>query len=400
MAFWHRWTGRKATSEDVWRQLYAGAPTSAGVTVNADSALQASVVLACVRLIAEGMAQVPFRLMRAQGDERLPASDHPLAPLIDNGPNEWQTMPEFVEQIGLHLGLCSNAYVWKNTVRGRIVELLPWEPKYVTVTREGYSLRYVISIDGSEREIPAAEMWHIRGPSWNGYEGLEGWKLAREAIGLSLAAEAHGASTFKNGAQLGGILSTDATMTKQQRDGLRASWQEVHGGRENSGKVAVLSNGYKFQSMSATNTDAQWLDARRFQIEEICRAFRVMPIMVGYSDKTATYASAEQMFIAHVVHTMGPWYRRVEASANKALLTDAERENGLYFKFFTNALLRGAVRDRGEFYRALYGIGAISPNEIRALEDMNPYAGGEKYRVPLNMADPNADPQGIGNGTP
>lgn len=400
MGFWDRWFDRKSnvsmSSVDLLREMLGANRSQSGVVVNAETALQASVVFACVRAIAEGLMQVPWRLMKFDGRTRLPAIDHPLYPLFDGDPNEWQTTAEFIEQIGLHLALANNSYVWLNRPAGTVVrELLPLEPSKVVQRRVGWVSDFLVTMpDGSQVTVPFEEMWHLRGPSWNGWHGLEGWKLAREAIGLSLAAEQHGASTFSSGAQLGGLLSTDQVMSADQRKALRDSWQTVHSGRENAGKIAVLSNGYKFQPIASTNENAQWIDARRFQIEEVCRAFRVMPIMVGYSDKAATYASAEQMFIAHVVHTLGPWYRRIEASANKRLLSSVDRRAGLYTKFFTNALLRGAVKDRGEFYTKLYSVGAINGNEIRELEDMNPYPGGDVFRVPMNMEDANAPKTG------
>ena len=150
----------------------------------------------------------------------------------------------------------------------------------------------------------------------------------------------------------------------------------------------------KFTSMTAPNDQAQFLEPRKFPVEEICRAFRVLPIMVGYSDKTATYASAEQMFLAHVVHTLSPWCRRIETSIAKNLFSEEERRQGLYAKFMLNGLLRGAAKDRAEFYARMYGIGAMNPNEVREYEDMNPYDGGERYRVPLNMTDPAAPDDG------
>jgi HK97 family phage portal protein len=239
-------------------------------------------------------------------------------------------------------------------------------------------------------------MWHLRGPSWNGWMGLEGVRLAREAIGLSLATEEHGARLFSNGAVVGGVLSTDQVLNEEQRLALRKSWEARHAGGGNAFKTAVLWGGMKFTSMTAPNDQAQFLETRKFQVEEICRAFRVLPIMVGYSDKTATYASAEQMFLAHVVHTLSPWCRRIETSIAKNLFSEEERRQGLYAKFMLNGLLRGAAKDRAEFYARMYGIGAMNPNEVREFEDMNPYEGGECYRVPLNMTDP-AEPDDCDN---
>ncbi len=140
------------------------------------------------------------------------------------------------------------------------------------------------------------------------------------------------------------------------------------------------------------NDAAQFIESRQYQVEEVCRAFGVLPIMVGRSDKASTYASAEQMFLQHAVHTLGPWYACLEKSASRWLLSEAERRDGYYFKFNVNGLMRGAAKDWAEFYTRLYGVGALSPNDIRELEDMNPYVGGDEYRVPLNMAEPGQNP--------
>lgn len=394
-SWWRRLLPQRKASDPLTllRDLYGGSQSSSGVSVNYQTALQCSVALACARVIAEGMSQVPCRLMRSDGTTHEPALDDPRYALLDSAPSEFQTAPEFFDQVGMHLVLAGNAYVWVNRVRGRAAELLPFEPRHVTVERSGWALTYKIRPeDGESYTLSADEVWHIRGPSWNGYQGLDGVTLAREAIGLSIAAERHGSSTFRNGARPSGILTTDQTLTADQRTQLRESWQATQGGAENAGRVAVMSNGMKFMAMSGSNVEAQFLEARAFQVEEVCRAFRVMPIMVGHSDKAATYASAEQMFLAHVVHTMGPWYRRVEKSASAALLTQAERDAGLGYKFFPNALMRGASQARADFYVKLFSVGALSPNEIRAFEDMNPYQGGDERRVPMNMEAPDAEP--------
>jgi len=137
--------------------------------------------------------------------------------------------------------------------------------------------------------------------------------------------------------------------------------------------------------------DSQHLETRRFQIEEVCRAFRVMPIMIGHPDKTATYASAEQMFLAHVVHTLSPWYERIEQSADVNLLTKEEQDAGYYVKHLTNALMRGAAKDRAQFYWQMRQMGAINADEIRAFEEMNPREddGGKEFWTPGNMTENN-----------
>ncbi len=393
MGFLDRFFSRKAatTSEDIWREIYGGKASKSGVTVTVESALQASVALACARAIANGLSSIPFKLMQESGDSVAPARDQKLYELMAMAPNEWQTSVGFFEQIAFHLVFCGNAYVFKNSVGGEVTELLPYPPGNVRTLADGWRLRYFVQLkDGAEIEIPAADMWHLRGPSWDGVKGMEGVALAREALGMSIAAEMHGSSTFANGVQLGGLLTTEQALNTEQRRMLRETWHDTHGGAGNAGKTAVMSHGMKFTASQASNIDSQWLEARRFQVEEICRAFGVWPIMAFYSDKATTYASASAMFDAHVKFTMLRWYRDIETSAAIHLLTPEQRASGLYFQFFPQGLMRANATERGEFYAALYNTGAINPNEIRKLEDMNPYPGGEKFRVPLNMADPNA----------
>lgn len=377
---------------DLYKQILGGSSTSSGKSVTWKTALRVSTALACARVIAEGIAQVPFKLFRDRQDGRGkdPAKDHPLYDVLHLRPNEWQTSFELREQIGLHLGFKNNAYIYKvRGLRDRVVELLPFEPDRVRVERDGFERKYFVWLqNGEQMPVSAENMWHIRGPSWNGVDGLNLIDLAREVLGLSLATEEHGARMFSNGAKPGGVLSTDSMLQKEDVDALRAAWQEAQGGNENAYKTAVLFGGLKFQSMAMTGVDAQHLEQRRFQVEEVCRGYRVLPIMVGHSDKTATYASAEQMFLAHLVHTMMPWYERIEQSATVNLLSEKERSEGLYAKFITNGLMRGTMKDRAEYYNKMYQVGALNPNQILGFEDMNPYEGGDEYRVPMNMEPP------------
>jgi HK97 family phage portal protein len=392
-----RWFGRKSadSSSDVIRELLMSGSARSGVPVNWKTAMQASAAFACARVIAEGLAQVPFKLYRERPDGgRDAARDESLFELLYRKPNDFQTAYDFWEQRALHLVFCNNAFAYIVRAGNRIVELLPYEPQQVTVIRSGWEVSYQVTTSKGERiAIPASDMWHTRGPSWDGAVGLDAIKLAREAIGLSLATEKHGALLFANGAQPGGILSTEKDLSDAQKKSLKESWQEAQSG-ENKFKTAAMWGGMKWSPMSTPNDQAQFLETRRFQVEEICRAMRVLPIMVGHSDKTQTFASAEQMLLAHIVHTLGPWYRRCEQSADVSLLTEKQRADGMYFRFVVNALMRGAAKDRADYYTKLYNIGAINPNEIRGLEEMNPYDGGDEYRVPLNMTNPGADPAG------
>lgn len=379
-----------STPEEIRALLEAmqGGSAKSGATVNWKTALEVTTALACARVIAEGLAQVPFKLFRETANGgREPAKGHPAYTLMARRPNEWQTSYEFREMIALHLVFAGSAYIWKNRSRGRIVELLPYQPHQVTVKRDGWAIGYEVATDNGQRiQIPAQDMWHIRGPSWDGVVGLESVRLAREALGLALAAEEHSARSFSNGASVGGVLTTERDLKEDQRKELRESWEKSYGGLANAFKTAILWGGLKWMPRAQQNDQAQLIEQRRFQVEEICRAFRVMPIMVGYSDKTATYASSEQMFLAHAVHTLGPWYARLEQSADANLLTEQEIEDGYYFNFVANGLMRGAHKDRAEYFAKALGAGGspawMTQDEVRALEELNPM-GGTADRLPI-----------------
>ena len=398
MSWWKNWRNQrqfKALNEnfDGFFDSLIKAGSASGVDVTWETALQCSVSFACARVISEGMAQIPFRLMQQVEDRRNPATGHYKYDLLNTNPNDLNTSFEFFETMGLHLSFCGNFFGYKVFQRGQLAAIMPWNPKCVKVdSSTGFPEYKLQKIDGTWMDVPRKYIWHVKGPSWDNVIGLDAVKLAREAIGLGLATEKHGAKLFSNGATVGGILSTDQDLPAEKRDELRKSWQSRQAGGDNAWKTAVLWSGLKWLPQGFKNDESQFLETRQHQIEEICRFFRVMPIMIGYSDKASTYASAEQMFLAHVVHTMGPWYRRIEKSADKFLLTSQERNGGFYTKFMPQALLRGSHKERSEFYRTMVEIKAMNPNEVRALEEMNPYKGGEAYE------NPNITPgEGTGN---
>jgi HK97 family phage portal protein len=386
------WQKKSASSDinELWAQLLGQAASKSGIRVNWKTVLQYSTAQACVRIIAEDIAQLPFATYRAlPGGGSEQDSKHPTHKLIKTKPNDNQTAFEMRGQLGLHLVLTNNAYIWKNIVRGSVVELLPFEPHLVRLIRKNGETNYELTLDDGKREsVPNREIWHLRGLSWNGWQGIDGVRLMRETIGLALALEAHGSKMFSNGATVGGLLTTDNNLTKDQAKDLRESWESRQAGGENAYKTAVMWGGMKWAPLATPNDSAQFLETRRFQVEETCRHFKVLPIMVGHADKTTTYASAEQMVLIHLRQALGPWLTLIEQSANCNLLTDEELEAGYFTKFNRNGLLAMTAQARADFYSKMYGIGAINPNEIRELEDMNPYEGGEKYRVPLNMEDP------------
>jgi HK97 family phage portal protein len=393
MSIWSRlnplnWGG-KSYDGDVLALLRGGQASRTGLDVNWKTALEVSTVLRCAGVIADGIATVPLRLYRkdARTGRRAAAMDHPLYEVLHNAPNEWQDSLEFRETLAFHAVLTGNAYGFISRVRGRVAELIPMDPARVEVKQEAdWRMRYWFTdASGQRQELPPEAVWHIRGPSWNGYTGLNAVRLAREAIGLSLALEGSHASLHRNGVRSSGAWSIDGALDDKQYRRLRAMIAETMAGVENTGRPFVLDRSAKWTPLAMSGVDAQHLETRRHQIEEICRFMGVMPIMVGYSDKAATYASAEQMFLAHAVHTVRPWHRRFEASIRRNLLTDEERAAGLYPKFIDTELLRGAAKDRGEYYARGIAAGWLTRNEAREWEELDPIDGLSEPLAPLNM---------------
>jgi HK97 family phage portal protein len=373
----------KMSSRELLRIMSRGSMSRSGERISWETALRVTTMLACARVLAEGVSQVPWKL-HVGGPGRMEAVDHPVYDLLYRRPNSWQTSFEFRETLMFHVVLGGNAFQQKLRVGSarRLAALEPFEPGYMRVEQgENRRLRYFHKPEGSgsEREYAAEDVWHVRGPSWNSWLGLDITRLAREAIGLSLATESAHSDLHKGGARVSGIYTVDNQLSPEKFAQLAAWMDQFKAGGPREGETLLLDNGAKFEKTQMSGVDAEHLATRRYQVEEQCRAMRVMPIMVGQSDKAATYASAEQMFLAHVVHTLMPWYERLEQSADVNLLTADERAAGLYTKFNPNALMRGAAKDRADFYSKALGAGGVqawmTPDEVRGLEELAPRGG-------------------------
>lgn len=379
-----RLLGRKSatSSEDIWREIYGGKLSKTGQNVSLSDALKCAAAMACARVIANGIAQVPLKLFRETGNGgKLPAKDHPLYTVLHRRPNPWQTSFEFRETIGLHLAFCGRAYVYKTIVGGKIKELIPFEPGRVTtkLAADGIGIVYRVSgNDGTIREFDPSLIWHLKGPSWNGWEGLDAMDLARDAIGLTIATETQHANTFKNGVIPSGVYTVEGTLSPDQYKALRKFLQDNHAG-ESQGLPMVLDRGAKWLQTAMKGVDAQHLETRMHQVREVCRAMGVMPIMVFADDRTQAFASVEALFQAHVTHTMAPWWERLEQSIDCNLLTDRDMRDGIYAKFIGQGLLRGSMKDRAEYFAKALGSGGspawMTPDEVRALEELNPMGG-------------------------
>jgi HK97 family phage portal protein len=393
-AFWNRipqaWStlrGKSVQFDENFLEYFNQVRVWSGQSVTLEKAIQVSTAIACGRVIAEGIAMMPWKIMQRMDKSIQPARDHSLYDKLTRKPNELQSDFEFKEQAGMHLAFCGNAYVYTPTIRGRVDELYLFEPGWVTVRYQWPNPpTYLVQMpNGKQVELSSAEVWHIKGPSFCTYTGLEFTRIARQALGLSMSIEEGQARVHgQDGVQMPGFLAVEGTLTEEQHKKLTKWLKEEHSGPQNAGKWGVLDRSAAFVHTTMKNTDAQTLEMRRFQVEEVCRFMRVLPIMVGHADKTATYASAEQMFLAHATYTLGPWATRVESSIGRWLLNDADAKAGYYANLDEKVLLRMTARDQAEVLARYAGGPIMTRNEARAKIEMNPLPGLDEPLTAVN----------------
>ena len=365
----------------------SGMPTKAGVDVNSRTALQCSAVYACVGLLAESIAQLPIKVYRGFDDERREDRGSWIYRLLASKPCPWLTSFNWRELAMMCLCLRGDFYAYKvRDGAGRVVELLPLLPGMVQVRQlPTWELQYnVIFQNGESKIVTQRELFHVMYRSLDGVRGISPVACQRETIGLALAAMNHGASTFSNGAKPSGILSVPGNLSDTAMKRLKTDWQSAYSG-ENAGATAVLEQGTKFEPLSMTNADAQFLETRKFQVEDIARVFGVPLFMIQSTEKTTSWGTGiEQMSMGFVRYTLLPWVKRWEQAIWRDLIDDAG-ENDLEVRFNLDGLQRGAINSRFDAYNKGIQMGVYSPNEVREMEDMNPREGGDIYLTPANM---------------
>jgi HK97 family phage portal protein len=389
--------GSPDSLESMILNTFGGGPTESGEHVTPLRAMQNAAVYSCVRVLGESVAQLPFGIYKSRddgGSDKRP--DHPLYRLIHHQPNEWQTSFEFREYLMACLNLRGNFYAFKNVVgsgsRKRIIELLPLPPDTVKPKQDDkWNITYEVRFPNRDIQlVPKGNIIHVKGLSLDGFTGVSPIRYQRESIGLAMAAEKHGARTFKNGALPGGVLKHPKHLTEDAARRLKESWEACYGG-ENMGKTAVLEDGMEWVKMSMTNEDAQYLETRKYQRSEIAGIYRVPAHMINDLEK-ATFSNIEHQALDFVVHSLTPWLVRIEQAFWRDLLTADEQDQGYYFRFNVDGLLRGDSKSRAEALKIQRQNGIINANEWRALENMNPIEGGDVYLTPLNMRQDGVDP--------
>jgi HK97 family phage portal protein len=357
--------------------------TASGKTVNERTAMQTTAVYACVRILAETIASLPLNVYRSTDNGKEKATDHQLYYLLHDEPNPEMTSFVFRETLMSHLLLWGNAYAQIiRDGRGKVLALYPLLPDRMTVDRTTDGrLYYEYRKDTGYVILRPEDILHIPGLGFDGLVGYSPIAMAKNAIGMAIATEEYGGKFFANGASPGGVLEHPGVVKDPAR--IRESWNAVYQGSGNAHRVAVLEEGMKFQPIGIPPEQAQFLETRKFQTEEICRIFRVPPHLVANLDK-ATFSNIEHQSISFVVHTIRPWLVRLEQGMNKALLSPSEK--GQYFVgFVVDGLLRGDYASRMQGYAIGIQNGFLSPNDVRTLENMNTIEHGDIYAMNGNM---------------
>lgn len=371
--------------------LFLNGTSSSGKPVNERSAMQMTAVYSCVRILSEALAGLPLHLYRYREDGgKEKATDHPLYHLLHDEPNPEMSSFVFRETLMTHLLLWGNAYaqIIRNG-KGEVVALYPLMPNRMTVDRDKNGQLYyeyrttpddAPTMEGSTVRLPPTQVLHIPGLGFDGVVGYSPIAMAKNAIGMAIACEEYGAKFFANGAAPGGVLEHPGTIKDPQR--VRESWQTTFGGSGNANKIAVLEEGMKYTPISISPEQAQFLETRKFQINEIARIFRVPPHMVGDLEKSS-FSNIEQQSLEFVKYTLDPWVIRWEQTLFRALFSDKEKKE-YFFKFNLEGLLRGDYATRMTGYATARQNGWMSANDIRELENLDRIPteeGGDLYLI-------------------
>ena len=374
--------------------FFLGGSTS-GKVVTERSAMQMTAVYSCVRILSEAVAGLPLHLYRYKdGGGKEKAIDHPLYRLLHDEPNPEMSSFVFRETLMTHLLLWGNAYaqIIRNG-KGEIMALYPLMPNKMRVDRDEHGkLYYEYSHSSDEAgtmknttvRLTPYDVLHIPGLGFDGLVGYSPIAMAKNAIGMAIACEEYGAKFFANGAAPSGVLEHPGVIKDPQK--VREAWQSQFGGSANSNKVAVLEEGMKYTPISISPEQAQFLETRKFQINEIARIFRVPPHMVGDLEKSS-FSNIEQQSLEFVKYTLDPWVIRWEQSLSRILFTDEEKKT-LFFKFSVEGLLRGDYQSRMNGYATARQNGWMSANDIRELENMDKIPaeeGGDLYLINGSM---------------
>ena len=376
--------------------------TKSGVSVTPQTALEVSTVLACIKVIAEDIANLPRSIVQvtidSEGREaQKPDYKHPVHKILTRKPNEWQSPGEFVEFIVAQACMVGDGYAFVSRDNsGRPMELLPLFKDQVTVQQnKNFDVTYkVVDIEGGILgEYGQKDILHLRGLMLDRIVGANTVALLKEAIGLSIALEETQSSLFKNGGHPGAIMwKKDGMGSDEARERIKDGLKKISSSQGRFG-LGVLDGDWVYQQLKISAVDLQHIETRNKQVVEICGGFRMSPQMIGHTDKTATYASAEAFFSAHRVFTLGSWIRRFKELVDRVLLDD----DSLRLHMDEGIFLRGSMKDQALYDRTQAELGTRTRNELRARDGKNPLPGLDEPLTPMNMSG-NQDADETENG--
>lgn len=383
-------TEEKAWNRSLWN-LY-GSQSLSGEVVTEETALNYSAVYNAISLISGTIASLPLHLMQRKGDKKRIADDRRMYRVMHDEWNEYTTAMAGRETLMAHVLAWGNGYA--EIVRngyGELVELWPITPDRVTPEMRGGKLVYRIRLEKEQVYLPRERVLHIPGLGFDGFTGYSVVRMAAKSIGLGMAMETFGSLYFGQGTHPGVIVSHPGKLSETAHKNLEGSLVTAHGGLGKSHRLMLLEEGMKIERLIVENDKSQFLESRQFQIPEIARWFNLPPHKL--KDLTrSSFSNIESEQISFVTDSILPWLVRLEQNFNMQLLSASDKElsgrGRLYFKHIVEGLLRGDAASRASFYTQMFNIGAMSPNEIREKEDMDPYEGGDIRLVPLNMSTP------------
>lgn len=378
-----RWLGVEIMpGDEAWSALFG--ESWSGKRVNQQQALQLSTVWACVRLIAETMATLPLALYLKKGDgSRTLAVNHPLYSVIHSQPNASTTAVTFWECVVYSLLLWGNSYCEIKRSGGVIIALNFLRPDWMQTPKNrntgALEYWYTDNITGNRRQIAEADMMHVLGFSTDGVCGVSPVTAGAQVFGQAAVTDEAAAKSFSNGMRASGFLQTESILTDPQRKQLKGEL-EAFRGRKDAGGVMVIEAKSSYSPLSMNPKDAQLLESRAWNVEELCRWFRVPPFMVGHSEKSTSWGTGiEQQMIGFITFVLRPWCVRIEQGINKSCLSVAEKARGYYAEFGLEGLLRGDSASRAAFYGIMIDKGILTRDEVRTLENWP--VMGEKANV-------------------
>lgn len=355
--------------------------TDAGTSVTDEKAMQLSAVWSCVRLISETVGSLPLAVYERTAEGREATEDHYLHELLRVSPNALMTPLEFREALTMQLALWGNGYAEiKRDQNGKPFSLVPLHPSRVTPKREAGTVTYHYNHGKGEHIFAKESILHLKGFGVEGIIGLSPLSYAREAMGITAAADRHAARSFTNGSRPSGVLTVDRILTPDQREKLRGIYENL-----DTNSLWVLEGGTAYQQLTIPPDDLQMLETRQFQVSDIARFFRVPSHMINDHSKDTSWGSGiEQQNIGFLTYTLRPYLTRWETAIGSALLSRTDRKK--YFVEHTvEGLLRADSAARASFYSQMAQNGIMTRNEIRKKENLPPVDGGDELTVQVNL---------------